>query len=131
MSPENQARSTAFEPTPEEAAEDDETEEVQLERSTSTESKRKSRNGVMNREFKFPTPSSSPVLSNAPVRKERKSPPAQLEEESSVSVQPTIITPSSIEVPPPPPVEKERSVSRSSVDDGEDEVGDTVDIPLN
>ncbi|KAF9459143.1 hypothetical protein BDZ94DRAFT_1225120 [Collybia nuda] len=131
-SPENIARSAPFEPTPEEAIEDTETEDVQLERSTSLtseESKRKSRNGMMNRDFRFPSPSSSPVLSGVPV-KEKKSPPSQLDENATGHVPPSVITPSSIEVPPPPPVEKERSTS-ASVDEGEDEVGDTVDIPLN
>jgi hypothetical protein len=42
-----------------------------------------------------------------------------------------LVTPSSIEVPPPPPVEKERSFSNISLESGEDDVGDTVDIPLN
>ncbi|KAF8076858.1 fibronectin type III/BRCA1 domain-containing protein [Lyophyllum atratum] len=131
-SPENQARAPPFEATPEEPGEDNDVEEAQLERSTSKESKRKSRNGSMNREFRFPTPSASPVLGNAPVRKERRSPPAQLDEPGvadDAPPNPAVITPSSIEVPPPPPVEKERSVA--SLDDGEDDVGDTVDIPLN
>ncbi|KAG5644803.1 hypothetical protein DXG03_007625 [Asterophora parasitica] len=116
-----------FEPTAEEPSEDHEAEEVQLQQATGKESKRKSRNGSMNREFKFPTPSSSPLQSTLPAR---RSPPTHLEEPIPETTAPTVITPSSIEVPPPPPVEKERSVSNISLDDGEDEVGDTVDIPL-
>ncbi|KAG6845522.1 hypothetical protein H0H87_007766 [Tephrocybe sp. NHM501043] len=127
-SPPTPAKANPFEPTPEEPVED--TEEVHLERNTSIDSKRKSRNGSMNRDFKFPTPSSSPVIPSKP---ERRSPPAQLEEpDSAVPVQPsTVITPSSIEVPPPPLVEKEKSATTASLDEGEDDVGDTVDIPLN
>jgi len=46
--------------------------------------------------------------------------------------QSTVINPANIEVPAPPPMEKEVPLSRISLDDsGEDEVGDTVDIPLN
>ena len=72
----------------------------------------------MNRDFKFPATRST-------------APPPGLDE--SKLAQPAsakaVITPSSIEVPPPPPIEKERT--QSSMDEGEDEVGDTVDIPLN
>ncbi|KAG5635498.1 hypothetical protein H0H81_011033 [Sphagnurus paluster] len=129
-SPEVANRHPPFDPTPEELTEDNDAEEVQLQRSTSPESnkdsKHKGRHGSMNREFKFPTPSSSPIQPNIPVRKERKSAATQLEPD-----EPSVVTPSSIEVPPPPPVEKERSVSSTSLDDGEDDVGDTVDIPLN
>ncbi|RDB20046.1 Chitin biosynthesis protein CHS5 [Hypsizygus marmoreus] len=136
QSPENQARSTPFEPTPEEPTEDEGVEEVRLERTTSTnskESKRKSRNGTMNPEFRFPSPSSSPVQPTIPKKdvNQRKSPPAQLDEPGSAAPKPNVITPSSIEVPPPPPVEKERSTSSVSLEEGEDDVGDTVDIPLN
>ncbi|KAG6841282.1 hypothetical protein C0991_012452 [Blastosporella zonata] len=128
-SPPAPAKAPPFEPTPEESADD--TEEVQLERSSSTDSaKRKARNGSMNRDFKFPTPVSSPVIPTG----ERREVPALPEEPESPAVEAhpsTVITSSSIEVPPPPPVEKERSVSSISLSEGEDDVGDTVDIPLN
>lgn len=52
-----------------------------------------------------------------------------LKSKGHVKGQESIISPSSIEVPPPPPVEKERS--QSSTADEEDEVGDTVEVPLN
>ncbi|GLB34254.1 putative fibronectin type 3 domain containing protein [Lyophyllum shimeji] len=134
VSPETKARTVAFEPTPEEPAEDNHAEEVQLERSTSRETKHKN-NGSMNREFRFPSPTQSPVQPNIQSKKERRSPPAQLDEpraaEDGQEQKQPVVTPSSIEVPPPPPVEKERSVSSASVDEGEEEVGDTVDIPLN
>ncbi|KAG6917675.1 hypothetical protein DXG01_001650 [Tephrocybe rancida] len=121
-----------FEPTPEETAEDNDVEEVQLQRTLSAESKRKSRNGSMDRDFKFPTPSSSPVISTIPPRTEQRSSPTPPAETSSTAVQPAgVITPSNIEVPPPPPIEKEKAASTTSLDEGEDDLGDTVDIPLN
>ncbi|KAH0588190.1 Chitin biosynthesis protein CHS5 [Termitomyces sp. J132] len=128
-----------FEPTPENPKEDKDAEEVQLQRvtsegtSTSTSNEHK-RNGSMNHNFKFPSPASSPVVPSAPnPMPQRRSPPEQLEHlDSATKVQPsTVITPSSIEVPPPPPVEKEKSASSMSLEEGEDDVGDTVDIPLN
>ncbi|TFK43985.1 hypothetical protein BDQ12DRAFT_623298 [Crucibulum laeve] len=122
-----------FEPTPEEG---DDTEEVQLERTTSNESKRKSRAGTMNKDFRFPSPATSPTIPDKDPM--TKVPPAPLDEDKlkqgPLDDKPaSVITPSSIEVPPPPPVEKERrSVSASSGDeDGEDDVGDTVEVDLN
>ncbi|KAJ6449771.1 hypothetical protein C8R45DRAFT_849524 [Mycena sanguinolenta] len=102
-----------LEPTPEDvtaeaaaagAAADDDTES------------RQSRAGTMNREFKFPTPVSSPTVPDMPAPSIHR-----------------VVTPSNIEVPPPPTVEKELGVSppRSArSDDGEEELGETVDIPL-
>ncbi|KAF9061597.1 hypothetical protein BDP27DRAFT_1394210 [Rhodocollybia butyracea] len=97
--------------------------------STNTAGKRKSRSGTMNREFRFPpSPTASPEAVPGPGGK--KSPPpglpiqqGQLEEETS-----RMITPSAIEVPPPPPVEKERSAPN---DEGDDDVGDTVEVDLS
>jgi hypothetical protein len=88
---------------------------------------RKSRNGSMNREFKFPP--TSPVSSASPQTPVVHVSEHLTEEEAR---HPGVITPSSIEVPPPPPMEKEKSMSKVSLDDsGDDDVGDTVDIPLN
>ncbi|KAI6152523.1 hypothetical protein BKA82DRAFT_4111899 [Pisolithus tinctorius] len=42
----------------------------------------------------------------------------------------SIITPSSVEVPPPPPVEKESSRRPVVVDEGDEDVGETVEIDL-
>ncbi|KAF7343242.1 Chitin biosynthesis protein CHS5 [Mycena venus] len=119
-----------LEPTPEEgrgstSKDDGETEEDAEEREARRRSvmeKRMSRTGTMNREFKFPTPVSSPVVSDTP----------------NIPSIHRVVTPSNIEVPPPPPVEKEvglgvsppRSAGGRS-DEGEEEVGETVDIPLN
>ncbi|KAF8338447.1 hypothetical protein F5887DRAFT_1137444 [Amanita rubescens] len=120
-SPESRARSSRFEPTMEEDGEID----VLPERDADI--KRMSR-GEMNKDFKFPVARTAPSSPPEPPHG-KKSAPRGLD--STKLAQPAsakpIITPSSIEVPPPPPVEKERS--QSSVEDG-DEVGDTVDIPL-
>jgi len=76
----------------------------------------------MKRNWKFPTLASSdngsPKSSEGDGQKTR----------GHLKAQESLISPSSIEVPPPP-VEKERSTN--TVDDGEDEVGDTVEVPLN
>lgn len=114
--PEAKLKSNSFEPT----VEAEELEEVPLERTTSADSKRKSRSGTMNKEFKFPSPVNSPAIPDMP----------SLEGVLSSTASEQGVQPSNIEVPPPPPVEKER-VRSDSVDDGEDDVGDTVDIPLN
>lgn len=74
----------------------------------------------MKRDFKFPSSTPPDSTSGSPKSQESK---------GHVKAQESVVSPSSIEVPPPPPVEKERSTS--TVDDGEDEVGDTVEVPLN
>jgi hypothetical protein len=149
-----------FEPTLEEGSDDPGLHRVQLERAsaavsvTSMESKRKSK-GIINPEFKFPPspPSTSPAPSYTapgveapqaspaviqPDLQRRSTPPPVIEDQSSLkgddeaSSKPAVVTPSSIEVPAPPLVEKERTVIRASLDDSaDDDVGDTVDIPLN
>ncbi|KAF8160084.1 fibronectin type III/BRCA1 domain-containing protein [Pholiota molesta] len=121
------------EPTVEERDETDpDTQSVHLERAASLRSeKRKSRNGSMNKEFKFPP--TSPVTPSSVLAESAKkpaSPPADdvAEEEGRAAV----VTPSNIEVPAPPPMEKENSMSQVSLNDSvDDDVGDTVDIPLN
>ncbi|KAK1225329.1 hypothetical protein PQX77_011747 [Marasmius sp. AFHP31] len=114
-----------------------EAEEVDLTASedgpTSNGNKRKSRTGTMNRDFKFPSPASSPVVG------QDESVPQSLREaalKASTSPPPDpvqrVVTPSNIEVPPPPPVEKERPSGQDDGDDGDDDdLGPTVDIPLN
>ncbi|KAJ4477439.1 hypothetical protein J3R30DRAFT_219362 [Lentinula aciculospora] len=103
--------------------------------STPTATKRKSRSGTMNRDFRFPPNAETTEAASA-----RKSPPAalpvqqgQLDDEGEQTAR--MITPSAIEVPPPPPVEKERSTgslgSQQSNDEGDDEVGDTVEVDLS
>jgi hypothetical protein len=138
----------------EEGADDSDLQQAQLERATtagsvtSAESKRKSR-GVINPGFKFPPSPTSPgpvpvqasTVTQSDVQR-KGSPPAVIEDQSSLtgeqkqddeaSRRPAVVTPSNIEVPAPPLVEKERSAIRASLDDpADDDVGDTVDIPLN
>ncbi|KAK2464835.1 hypothetical protein APHAL10511_003134 [Amanita phalloides] len=118
-SPETRARTSRFEATAEEEA------ETEADQEGLPDPKRRSANGEMNKDFKFPR--SAPA---SPPESMRKGP---RELDSTKLAQPAsakpIVTPSSIEVPPPPPMEKERV--HQSVEDGEDDVGDTVDIPLN
>ncbi|KAG6895998.1 hypothetical protein C0992_010973 [Termitomyces sp. T32_za158] len=143
----------ALEATPEEPRGDNDAEEVQLQRTANTNTNTNTnagpgpgpgasastsndhkRNSSMNHNFKFPTPTSSPVVQFVPnPAVQRRLPPEQLEHPDSAKATPTptVVTPSSIEVPPPPLVEKEKTASSVSLEEGEDDVGDTVDIPLN
>jgi len=109
--------------TPEEEGEGAETEAVRLRHSSA---------GEMNRAFKFPR-AASPSTVKIPARDNRPPHLSIDDQEGKEQVKPGVITPSSIEVPAPPPVEKERSMGSSvgTGDEVEEEVGDTVDIPLN
>lgn len=81
------------------------------------------RSGSMKRNWKFPTLHSSDDGSP-------KSPEIDGQKtKGHLKAQESLVSPSSIEVPPPPPVEKERALN--TTDDGEDEIGDTVEVPLN
>jgi len=118
------ARPSNFAPTPEEPGEDHEEEEPKPDGGESLQSatsKHKSKAGSMNRQFKFP---SSAAPSAHPEREISSSP------EKSTAKRPSspVIAPSSIEVPPPPPVEKD--LRSPQFGETEDDVGDTVDIPL-
>ena len=90
---------------------------------------RKRRSGTMNKDFKFPSPNSSPVPEvpphDVPSRDDAATPPAR------------IMTPSNIEVPAPPPVTKDKGKGKGkqrAVEGDEDlsdgEVGETVEIEL-
>ncbi|KAG7447778.1 uncharacterized protein BT62DRAFT_947948 [Guyanagaster necrorhizus] len=117
----------AFESTPEEAAAAAAEEEARAP-ATDVSTRRKSRSGTMNREFKFPSPLSSPTVAKRESgAASSNSPPPILRGE--LGRQEGVMTPSSIEVPPPPPVEKERSTN--SVDETEDDVGPTVEVDLS
>jgi hypothetical protein len=104
------------------------------------------RKGTMKKDFKFPgAPSRSSSVPDVPPLPAGISAPAASSKTiesapaSSAKVEvvaapageppaPRVIAPSSIEVPPPPPVEKER---RESVhDEGDEDVGATEEIPL-
>lgn len=103
------------------------------------------RKGTMSKNFKFPSPHSEvpPPLPDVPTTsQEEPAPPTAAEPRHSVnmhnasdseeaSLEPVgVIAPSVVEVPPPPPVEKER-VPTSPNEIGEDEVGETEEISLN
>ena len=97
----------------------------------------------MNREFKFP-PATPPIPpteefvgggATSPPMSPPTSPPFNVQQHlRKASDEPEhvlVVHPSSIEVPAPPPVEKELNMSRASLADSDDEdVGDTEDIPL-
>ncbi|KAK0207107.1 hypothetical protein DFS33DRAFT_1256744 [Desarmillaria ectypa] len=129
-SPPSTHSSFANQPAPEEAAE-----EVPIQAhppTTDVSTRRKSRSGTMNREFKFPSPVSSPTAPERASVPAGNSPPSVLRGElgrQEEEPEPGVMTPSSIEVPPPPPVEKERSTN--SVDETEDDVGPTVEVDLS
>jgi len=87
----------------------------------------------MDREFKFPPSAESQGLppgqqttashANDTSRARDDGP----EEAQLTAV--NVVAPSSVEVPPPPPIEKERSPINH--DDGDDDVGETEEISLN
>ncbi|KAJ7337680.1 fibronectin type III/BRCA1 domain-containing protein, partial [Mycena albidolilacea] len=141
------------------AADDPDAEDVQLGRASTTSpssdarervdslpssiaEKRMSRTGTMNREFKFPTPVSSPVVADTPNVPSLSSLSQSLSNAAAGEERAgegegihRVVTPSTIEVPPPPPVEKELGVSpsrsRGGSDDGDDgDLGETVEIEL-
>ncbi|TDL30072.1 hypothetical protein BD410DRAFT_759264 [Rickenella mellea] len=104
------------------------------------------RQGTMNRDFKFPPPEQvSPpppvpainpaavAAASGPNTSSAADPSAGAEDDDADAVEeeerPRPRAPSIAEVPPPPPVEKER-VRQEAVDDGDEDVGETVDIPL-
>jgi chitin biosynthesis protein CHS5 len=118
------------EPTPEEAAEDSDSED-------DGQSGRQ-RKGTMSRNFKFPTPSPEapppvpdilpavPKYDSAAPASPRAVPAHAPSDTEEVALTPA--TAQSVEVPPPPPVEKERM---PMADLGDEEVGDTEEISLN
>ncbi|KAF9235574.1 hypothetical protein BU15DRAFT_64752 [Melanogaster broomeanus] len=132
-----------FEPTLEEEEDEEDSvdENAEQTKSVGGSDLRHKSNGTMDRNFKFPStlPQSPPV----PPIPTMSPPPAQpssqlsgkaatlaleLEHESDLTPE-SIITPSSVEVPPPPPVEKENRRGIAE-DDVEEEVGETVEIDL-
>lgn len=101
-----------------------------------SEMKHKS-SGTMDRNFKFPTSltqaqavppvPSLPTQAPAPEH-EHEAGPTRANEDDMTPV--AVVVPSSVEVPPPPPVEKETRKSFVESEDGEEEVGETVEIDL-
>jgi chitin biosynthesis protein CHS5 len=114
--PDQAAGSKRFETMPEEPSE---------QRPTSMESKRKSRSGTMNREFKFPSPTSPSPSEQAPRQSTGRE---ERDMDDAALVAPA--APPIVEVPPPPPVEKERTGAVMG-DDVDEDVGPTEEISLN
>ncbi|KAJ7291550.1 hypothetical protein C8J57DRAFT_1273397 [Mycena rebaudengoi] len=96
--------------------------------------KRMSRTGTMNREFKFPTAHVPSIQSIHDAVAKARGDDARGDLQGANNLPASIhrvVTPSNIEVPPPPPVEKEVARGKSPrSEDGEDELGDTVEIEL-
>lgn len=117
------AKTGAFEPTPEELETDAEVNGAQ--RATSIDGKRRSRPGTMDRNFKFPSSSSvsPPAVPDLPLSK------VDGGEDDTGLMSVGVVAPSSVEVPPPPPVEKEKT--EHVVEEGEEDVGETEEIALN
>ena len=115
-------RTGGFEPTPEELEGDAEGADSNL----TKEARRRSRPGTMDRNFKFP-PTSSPSPPAVPDLPSSNKPSADEDDAGLTSV--GVVVPSSVEVPPPPPIEKERV--GQAVEEGEEDVGETEEIALN
>ncbi|KAG2360082.1 hypothetical protein BDR07DRAFT_1336035 [Suillus spraguei] len=115
--------------------EEDEEEQPPPAKSSVSDMKHKS-SGTMDRNFKFPPSSNQaqavpPVPSiptQAPTPKLERKAGSNRSEDDMTPV--AVVVPSSVEVPPPPPVEKEIRKSLVESDDGEEEVGETVEIDL-
>lgn len=109
------------------------------------------RKGTMSRNFRFPAasptsaqpppvPSVPPVISvTPPEEREAAAPAPETPPKGEVAATTAdagpelttvgMVAPSSVEVPPPPPVEKERPIGTSN--DLDDDVGETEEISLN
>ena len=117
--------SRIVEPTPEEQTDDEDDGKAG-----------RQRKGTMSKNFKFPSPSSEtpPPLPDIPptVPKQEVATPAspRVPAHAASDTEEVALTPvvaHSVEVPPPPPVEKERSPIAAD----DEEVGDTEEISLN
>lgn len=130
-------------PTPPSAApqrpineEEDEEEQRPPPKPLLSEMKHKS-SGTMDRNFKFPTsptqaqevPPVPSIPTQAPAPKPEHGAGSTLTHEDDMTPV-AVVVPSSVEVPPPPPVEKEFQKSFVESEDGEEEVGETVEIDL-
>ena len=135
-------RVAPIEPTPEEPEEESDSDD--------DVTSGRARKGTMSKDFRFPSTSSEapppvpalPADAKALPKKPRESrdsrehqpahspprtPAHQASDTEEVALTPVVV--SSVEVPPPPPVEKERSPVGQDI--GDEEVGDTEEISLN
>lgn len=91
--------------------------------------KRRSRSGSINKDFRFPPLSPPQVAASVPVPEE-----GEAAKKDAAEAQPASHgrKPSAIEVPAPPPIEKEPNFSNLSLaESADDDVGPTVEISLN
>lgn len=117
-----------FEPTPEEGGHTDESPDVTAEtKPPRNRGPIRTRHGTMDREFKFPPSAESQSL--PPGQQTSASDISRTRDEEAQLTAVNVVAPSSVEVPPPPPIEKERSPIHH--DEGEDDVGETEEISLN
>ncbi|KAI9467199.1 hypothetical protein BJY52DRAFT_1201531 [Lactarius psammicola] len=110
-----------FEPTPEEAGDADESPDAAAE----------TKHGTMDREFKFPPPESQTPPPDQQTTASHVNHASRAHDDGPEEAQLTavnVVSPSSVEVPPPP-IEKERSPTNH--DEGDDDVGETEEISLN
>lgn len=130
-------RSTPPSATPQRPIDEEEDEEEQPPPAKPSVSDMKHKSsGTMDRNFKFPPSSNQaqavpPVPSiptQAPTPKPEREAGSNRSEDDMTPV--AVVVPSSVEVPPPPPVEKEIRKSFVESDDGDEEVGETVEIDL-
>jgi len=136
-SPSKAVRKT-FDPTPEEGGDGGEQQDASSQtKPTRTRGPPRVRHGTMDREFKFPSASGPPELDTALFGQQAASAgtrdtshaPADAEEAELTAVDVVAPSNSTVEVPPPPPIEKERVPT--SPDDGDEDVGETEEISLN
>ncbi|KAG1823977.1 uncharacterized protein BJ212DRAFT_1327525 [Suillus subaureus] len=129
-------RSTPPSATPQRQIDEEEDEEEQPPKPPLSDLKHKS-SGTMDRNFKFPTSQTQaqavPPVPSLPTQAPAPKPEPEAgsnrtNEDDMTPV--AVVVPSSVEVPPPPPVEKEIRKSFVESDDGEEEVGETVEIDL-
>ncbi|KDQ63964.1 hypothetical protein JAAARDRAFT_201433 [Jaapia argillacea MUCL 33604] len=121
-----------FEPTPEEHGDSDSSSGSSGDGKSSKSSRRRTRPGTMDRSFRFPPGGGETQSPPPPVPQhagQPQSPHAPPKNDDAGMTEVNVVAPSSVEVPPPPPVEKER-VSRNH-DEVEEEVGETEEISLN
>jgi chitin biosynthesis protein CHS5 len=119
-----------FEPTLEESADGDESDDIGSQRSIKAKGPPRARHGTMDREFKFPP---APPESDGVPRSRQAigAEPGDTQLSPDDVEEAGLSAPSSsrVEVPPPPPIEKERPPT--SHDDGDEDVGETEEISLN
>lgn len=98
---------------------------------------KRTRKGTMSRNFRFPSPSTDgppPPLPDIPPTVPKHDAPSspRIPAHASSDTEDVALTPvvaHGVEMPPPPPVEKERAPIAADI--GDEEVGDTEEISLN